>query len=238
MLSFSACKKDSKPVVHIAQPLLDTIYTNTYEGVIPCPDCPGMESSIRIYNDSTISRTIYYEGKNELPTTKVGTWKLKDSVFIATFDREKLFFKIKDANRILRVGSDLKEVEGEFASDYILHKQKKFSYNDLEGVYTVGDTLNLYNKLEISHQKKDNYTLALSYVNKLDSLTNCSTKLKAVLDKSYQLNAPLKDKGNLRVIFTKKEAHIVYENIHKDSVTFTCSDSLRQVPFQGSYKKQ
>ena len=120
---FTACKNEKEDIVVIEQPLLDTIFCNTFEGIIPCPDCPGIESSIRIYKDSTISRTIYYQDKNELPTTKVGTWKLKDSVFTATFDREKLFYRIKDYNHLLRVGSDLKEVKGEFAADYILHKK-------------------------------------------------------------------------------------------------------------------
>ncbi len=238
ILLFTACKKADKPDVVIAQPLLDTIFCNTYEGIIPCPDCPGIESSIRIYKDSTISRTIYYEGKNELPLTKVGTWKRKDSVFIATFDREKLFFRIKDYNKILRVGSDLKEVTGEYANDYILHKKEKFNHQIIEGTYTVGDTLNLYNKLAIKHLKKEKYRLEFTFYNKFDSLTNCTTMLNAVLDKGNQLNAPLNNNGNLKIIFTKKEAHVLYENIHKDSVKFKCNDSLRLVPFQASYKKQ
>lgn len=239
LVVFTACKKDNKDVVVIKQSLLDTIFCNTYEGIIPCPDCPGIESSIRVYKDSTISRTIYYQGKNELPETKVGTWQRKDSVFIAVFDREKLFYKIKDYNNLLRVGSDLKEVKGEFAADYVLHKKSKFKNENIEGAYVVGDTLNLYKKLKIKHIKKDKYNLEFTYYNKLDSLTNCSTNLSANLDKSQQLNAALDDKnGNLRIVFTKKEAHVLFENIHKDSIKFKCNDSIRYVPFQASYKKQ
>ncbi|RRA96472.1 copper resistance protein NlpE N-terminal domain-containing protein [Paenimyroides viscosum] len=238
MYFFSACKKDDKVAVIIEPAMLDTIFSNTFEGIIPCPDCPGVETSIRIYKDSTISRTIYYEAKNELPLTKVGTWKLKDSVFIATFDREKLFFKIKDHNSILRVGSDLKEVKGELAPDYVLHKKDKFKFSSIEGDYTVGDTLNLFNKLNIEHLKNDKYNLHFTFYNKLDSLTNCTTKLNAILDNSYQLNAALKPDGNLRIVFTKKEAHVLFENIHKDSVKFNCNDSLRFVPFQASYTKR
>lgn len=234
---FIACKKDKKVVVTIEQPLLDTIFCNTFEGIIPCPDCPGIETSIRIYKDSTISRTIYYQDKNELPATKVGTWKLNDSVFTATFDREKLFYRIKDYKQLLRVGSDLKEVKGEFANDYILRKKSKFKNHTIEGIYTVGDTINLHNKLKIKHLKSEKYNLEFTFYNKLDSLTNCKTTLKASLDKGNQLNAPLNNKGNLRIIFTKKEAHVLFENIHRDSVKFKCNDSLRYVPFQGSYKK-
>lgn len=237
VLLFTACKKDNKVAIVIAQPLLDSIFCNTYEGTIPCPDCPGIETSIRVYKDSTISRTIYYQDKNELPTTKVGTWKLKDSVFTATFDREKLFYRIKDYNQLLRVGSDLKEVKGELADDYILHRKRKFNPENIEGTYTVGDTLNLSNKLKIKHLKKDNYNLEFTFYNKLDSITNCTTNLNALLDKGNQLNATLNNDGNLRIIFTKKEAHVLFENISKDSIKFKCNDSLRFVPFHGSYKK-
>lgn len=236
---FTSCKKENKVAVVINPQLLDTIFSSTYEGIIPCPDCPGVETSIRFYNDSTISRTIYYQDKNELPQTKVGTWKLKDSVFIAAFDREKLFYKIKDYNKLLRVGSDFKDVKGEFASDYVLNKKTKFNHKTIEGTYTVGDTLNLYNKLNIKHLKNEKYNLEFTFVNKLDSLTNCVTNLSANLDKGCQLNASLNDtNGNLRIIFTQKEAHVLYENIHKDSVKFNCNDSLRFVPFQASYKKR
>lgn len=240
IVGFIGCSKKDKndaPIV-IQQALLDTIYSSTYEGIIPCPDCPGIETSIRIYNDSTISRTIYYQDKNELPVTKIGTWKLKDSVFQATFDREKLFYKIKGTDKILRVGSDLKEVTGELAKDYVLHKSTLFKSKNIECEYVAGDTLNLYNKIKITHSKKDHFNVQFTHYNKLDSLTNCTTKLDAVLDKGHHLNIPLnKEKGNLRIIFTKKEAHVLFENISKDSIKFNCNDSLRFLPLEGSYRK-
>lgn len=238
IIFFTSCKKDDKTIVVIEQSLLDTIFCNTYEGIIPCPDCPGIETSIRIYKDSTISRTIYYQNKNELPTTKVGIWKRKDSIFTATFDREKLFYRIKDYKQLLRVGSDLKEVKGEFAADYILHKKTNFKHQNIEGIYTVGDTTNLYNELKIIYLKNEKYNLEFTFYNKLDSIANCKINLNASLDKGNQLNAPLNNEGNLKVIFTQKEAHILFENIHKDSVKFKCNDSLRFVPFNGSYVKQ
>lgn len=237
-LILSCGKKVKEPVV-IQQSLLDTIFTNTFDGTIPCPDCPGIETAIRIYSDSTISRTVYYQEKNKLPETKVGTWKLKDSVFEATFDREKLFYRIKDDSKILRVGSDLKEVKGEFANDYILNKRKAFKYINLEGFYVAGDSLNLSNKLTIKHLKRDNYQIILEHFNKFDTLKNCKTELKAVVDKNQQLVSALNNKKEaLRVIFTRKEAHVVLDNIAADSVLFKCKDSLLNIPFNGSYKKQ
>lgn len=239
VLLIVSCRDNKKNTIFLEQALLDTIFCNTFEGIIPCPDCPGIETAIRIYKDSTISRTVYYQDKNSLPETKVGTWKLKDSIFEATFDREKLFYRIKNHEKILRVGSDLKEVKGEFAGDYILYKRKPFNHSNIEGWYSVGDTLNLYNKLRIKHVKKEHYQLTFKHFNTFDSLHNCVAKLDATLDKSYQLSAALNDKkANLRVLFTKKEAHVFFENIPNDSVQFKCADSLKHIPFNGSYLKQ
>lgn len=239
ILGLVSCSKKEKPPVVIQPELLDTIFSSSYEGIIPCPDCPGIETTIRIYNDSTISRTIYYQERNELPITKVGTWKLKDSVFVATFDREKLFYKIKGIDKILRVGSDFKEVTGELSADYVLHKAIPFKFKQIEGEYLVGDTVNLYNKIIIKHTKKHHFNIEFTHFNKIDSLNNCTTTLDALLDKGHQLNASLnEDKGNLKVIFTKKEAHVLFENIDKDSVQFKCNDTLRSLPLQGSYRKQ
>ncbi len=234
----ASCDKKEEKKVFIQPGLLDTIFSNTFEGIIPCPDCPGIESSIRIYSDSTISRTVFYQDRNELPITKVGTWKLKDSVFTAIFDREKLFYRIKNYNQLLRVGSDLKEVQGEFANDYILHKRNPFKAENIEGIYLRGDTLNTHFKLRITNVKKDSYNLKIAYYNNVDSLNNCSKQLKAILDKNNQLQAKLNDdKSYLRVIFTQKEAHIVIENVTKDSINNFCKSIPNDI-FYGAYKKR
>lgn len=99
--SLTACSKKEKTFVLIEPSLLDTIFNSTYKGIIPCLNCPGIETTIQIYNDSTISKTIYYQESNRPLETKIGTWKLNDSIFIATFDREKLFYKIKNSELIL-----------------------------------------------------------------------------------------------------------------------------------------
>ena len=240
VVGLASCSKKDKnqEVVFIEPALLDTIFSNSYEGIIPCPDCPGIETTVRIYSDSTISRTVYYQEKSTLPTTKIGTWTLEDSVFHATFDREKLFFKIKDADKILRVGSDFKEVSGDLAANYVLHKAPLFSPQMIEGLYYSGDTLNIFNQIQVKHLKKDAYNVSIAHINKSDSLCNCDSKWKAILDKDHQLNIDLnKEKEPLKIIFTKQEAHVLFDNHRRDSISFQCVDSLRKLPVVGAYKK-
>jgi|SRR5690554_165186 len=233
-----SCSKKEKEPIFIQPELLDTIFSSAYEGMIPCPNCPGIETTIRIYNDSTISRTIYYQESKRPVETKMGTWKLKDSVFIATFDRDKLFYKIKNGQLILRVGSDLKEVKGALSEDYELRKALPFNPEQIEGDYILGDSL-LYQKISIKHLNKDRYQTNFSHHNILDSITNCEVKIQALLDKEYRLNIALKEeKENIKISFTKKEAHVVYENVLIDSVLFSCNDTLKMPSVQGIYKKE
>src|SRR5690554_5594068 len=194
-----SCSKKEKEPIFIQPELLDTIFSSAYEGMIPCPNCPGIETTIRIYNDSTISRTTYYQESNRFLETKIGTWKLSDSVFIALFDREKLFYKIKNSDLILRVGSDLKEVKGALSADYELHKALPFQPEQIEGAYVLGDSLTFY-KMNIKHLQKDRFNTTFNYFNTLDSLTNCEMKLNALLNKEHQLSVSLKkEKAEIKI---------------------------------------
>lgn len=244
LAALSSCNKKDKeiPPVFIQPQLLDTIFSNSYEGIIPCPDCPGIETKIRIFNDSTISRTIYYQGKNELPQTKMGTWKLKDSIFEASFDREKLFYKIKSGNIILRVGSDLKEVEGKLANDYVLRKENAFDIQKYLGEYVLGDFAAQHNKLNLSIDKKKNIEIALASILENDSIAKCNIHLKGKLNKENIIEVNLgneKDsvKRLMKILFTVKEAHVYFENISKDSIALKCNDSLK-TNYQGTYNKR
>src|SRR5690606_34752773 len=83
-----------------------------------------------------------------------GTWKRKDSIFTASFDREKLFYKIKNGSTILRVGSDLKEITGEMAAGYTFKRTEDFDDDNILGKYITGDTLGAYREIKIFRSKK------------------------------------------------------------------------------------
>lgn len=235
-------KDKDKPPVVIQPELLDSIFSNSFEAIIPCPDCAGIETTIRIFKDSTISRTIYYQGRNELPERKMGTWKLKDSIFEAKFDREKLFYKIKSGNSILRVGSDLKEVEGDLAKNYIFKSTKPFSIEDHLGSYFMGNQAENYNKLEIIQNKKNNISIELSSYMINDSISKCLLKFNGKLNKENTIEVQLSEKNDsiqqlMKILFTVREAHVFFENVSKDSIPLKCKDSLN-INYQGTYLKR
>lgn len=242
-LAFTSCslKDKEKLPVHIQPQLLDTIFSSSYEGIIPCPDCAGIETKIKFYKDSTIRRTVYFQGRNELPETKTGTWKLKDSIFEAKFDRDKLFYKIKSGSLILRVGSDLKEVKGDLAKEYVLKKAESFDLDKYLGIYYLGSLSENYNKLTLSQIKKNTVKIAFSAFLENDSISKCNLNFEGKLNKENIIEVNIGSKKDslqklMKILFTIKEAHVYFENIPKDSIALKCSDSL-QINYQGSYLK-
>lgn len=243
-ITLASCnfKDKDKPPVVIQPELLDSIFSNSFEAIIPCPDCAGIETTIRIFKDSTISRTIYYQGRNELPQTKMGTWKLKDSIFEAKFDREKLFYKIKSGNSILRVGSDLKEVEGVLAKNYSFKRSNPFDLEQHLGSYFMGNQSENYNKLELLSNKKNQVSIELSSYLTNDSIAKCKLKFNGKLNKENIIEVQLNEKKDsiqklMRILFTVREAHVYFENVPKDSIPIKCSDSLN-INYQGTYLKR
>lgn len=243
-ITLTSCtfKDKDKPQVIIQPELLDSIFSNSFEAIIPCPDCAGIETIIRIFKDSTISRTIYYQGRNELPQTKMGTWKLKDSIFEAKFDREKLFYKIKSGNSILRVGSDLKEVNGDLAKNYIFKSAEPFSIENHLGPYFMGNQAENYNKLEISQDKKNQVSINLSSYFTNDSIVKCHLKLVGKLNKENIIEVQLNEKKDsiqqlMKILFTVREVHVFFENISKETPSLECKDSLN-INYQGTYLKR
>lgn len=242
-ISLASCglKDKEKPPVYIQPQVLDSIFSGSYQGIIPCPDCAGIETTIKIFKDSTITRTVYYQGKSDLPVTRTGTWKLKDSIFEAKFDRDKLFYKIKSGNLILRVGSDLKEIKGELAKDYVLKRAESFNLEKVLGVYHLGDTSENYNKLLLNELKKGIIGIDLSSYIENDSLAKCHLKFEGKLNKENIIEVNLGNKKDsiqrlMKILFTIREAHVYFENVPKDSIALKCKDSLN-INYQGTYLK-
>lgn len=243
VLSIVSCGKKDKveTPVFIQQEVFDTIFNSSYQAIVPCPDCPGIETTLRFYNDSTIVRTTYYEDKNQLPQTKTGTWKRKDSIFTASFDREKLFYKIKNGSTILRVGSDLKEITGEMAAGYTFKRTEDFDDDNILGKYITGDTLGDYREIQIFKTNKKLFSINFIGSQKTDSIRYCQYNLKGQINDRNELTADLKQindslKGELKFVFTRKEVHALYEGISRDSLPTLCKDQVF-IPIEGSYKK-
>ncbi len=242
MLTLASCKKDAeKKIPTVIQPeIMDSIFSNRFEGVIPCPDCPGIETTLAIHADSTLNKIVYYQDKQELPQQYSGTWKLKDSVFEANFDGNKEFYKIKKGSLLARVGSDRKEVIGKLAQDYLLERAQQIVLDSLSGTYVKGDSLSEpYQVLHLKHLKKDHFELKIILTGK--ERTAEFSANGTYNKENNQIEIPLKDAypdllGTLLIQFSKGKIHLTTkEKEHFEELKSFWDDTFS---IQGTYNKE
>lgn len=104
--------------------------TGDYQGIIPCADCEGIKTNIRL-KDKTFEKTSIYLGKDVNLFTTKGTWKnINSNIIVLTEDTEESFYKIED-NLLIMLDKEQNLLNTQL---YSLHK---IDYNtDAEGNFT------------------------------------------------------------------------------------------------------
>ncbi len=122
-LSDSDAVAETTPIdtVHTSQNSLD--WSGTYEGTIPCADCPGIKTTVVLNSDNTFSLTSEYMERNT---------KLEDKgSFMWHNNGSVVHLKGKETDLKLKVGEDMlfyldqegEEIIGPLEEDYILFKK-------------------------------------------------------------------------------------------------------------------
>lgn len=108
---------------HTSQISLD--WDGTYSGILPCADCEGIETVIRLNKDNSFSFSQKYLGKET--TQGINT----SGTFTWTADGNKIILSITNNNRMFQVGenkltwldNDGNKITGNTAANYVLQKQ-------------------------------------------------------------------------------------------------------------------
>ena len=108
---------------HNSQNSLD--WDGVYEGVLPCEDCEGIETSIRLKKNLDYVLSQHYLGRaedeeNNLNETGKFEWN-KQGNTISLGERQKLYFRVSE-NYLLQVFKDESKVMGDSAIKYRLTK--------------------------------------------------------------------------------------------------------------------
>ncbi|MBZ9730817.1 copper resistance protein NlpE [Salegentibacter sp. JZCK2] len=103
-------------------------WTGVYEGVLPCENCDGIETSIQLNKNLDYVLSQHYLGKaeaeeNNLNETGKFEWN-KQGNTINLGERQKLYFKVSE-NYLLQVFKDESKVMGDSAMKYRLTKTNK-----------------------------------------------------------------------------------------------------------------
>lgn len=242
LLGLTSCKKndENKVPIEIQPEVLNALFNNKYQGVLPCGDCSGIETIIALRADSTLSKLVFYKDKDSYPKNFDGTWKLKDSVFEVNFNGDKEFYKIKSDSLIARVGADLKEVKGKLAEDYLLALKQPLKWDEVTGIYISGDTLSeSYKKFELQEVKKNDFRLMYTSITASDT---CTFKARGIIDKmADEIIFPMKTiekdlEGDLKIYFTEDFAHFKLNDLVDIPAQQFC-DSI-SINLNGNFKQQ
>ncbi|SKB84795.1 Uncharacterized lipoprotein NlpE involved in copper resistance [Salegentibacter holothuriorum] len=123
-LESSAEKIGTKPDnAHNSRNSLD--WGGVYEGVLPCEDCDGIETSIRLKQNLDYVLSQHYLGKKEAEESNINQtgkfeWN-KQGNTISLGERQKLYFQVSE-NYLLQVFKDESKVMGDSAIKYRLTK--------------------------------------------------------------------------------------------------------------------
>ncbi|MBC9931435.1 copper resistance protein NlpE N-terminal domain-containing protein [Chitinophaga qingshengii] len=98
-----------------------THITGTYQGTLPCADCPGMDYQISLFDDHTFTELVSYQGRGQgIAYTEKGTWQqINDSIVSIKKKTDSSSF-LASENKLLVLDKQGKRIEGALASNYVL----------------------------------------------------------------------------------------------------------------------
>lgn len=97
-------------------------WEGTYEGLLPCGDCEGIKTSIRINRDKTYVARETYKGRSDSIFESKGTFKWDVKGQKITLSDSKKHPYLVGENILIHLNKDGNRVSGEMAEKYILKK--------------------------------------------------------------------------------------------------------------------
>ncbi len=95
-----------------------------YVGTLPCADCEGIETKLRINYDNSFELKERYIGKSNRDFTSEGTFRWNNAgntVILDSFDQPRSYFVAE--NYLLHLDTEGNRIEGELAQYYVLTKE-------------------------------------------------------------------------------------------------------------------
>jgi len=108
--------------MHTSQISLD--WNGTYEGTLPCADCPGIKTTIELKDDNTFTQDLEYLDKDTRfnETGKIEWHENGNNITLISEEGEKQQFKVREGSLVM-LNADGKENTGALAEHYVLNKK-------------------------------------------------------------------------------------------------------------------
>lgn len=105
---------------HYASNALD--YTGIYAGTIPAADCPGIEVTLVLNDDSTFSCDYDYLERDASFESKGRYWVEKNLLTTVGERSDTMYYKVEE-NRLRQLDSQKQPIPGKVGEKYVLLKQ-------------------------------------------------------------------------------------------------------------------
>tara|TARA_R110000850_G_scaffold80862_1_gene173554 strand:+ start:97905 stop:98354 length:450 start_codon:yes stop_codon:yes gene_type:complete len=116
-------KVQQVPDMHTSENTLD--WHGTYQGILPCADCEGIQTEVTLLDNNTYTIKRIYLGKEETVFEETGDlqWTEGGSTVVLTNkkDGNATLFKVGE-NHLKQLDREGRAIEGELAEKYMLQK--------------------------------------------------------------------------------------------------------------------
>lgn len=112
------------PDMHDSRNSLD--WAGVYRGVLPCADCPGIETRVSVQRDGSFERTTRYLGKGDRVFVERGRfeWDAEGRRVLTRADDGGTQWYQVGEGRLFHLDRDGNRVRGELAGHYVLEKNR------------------------------------------------------------------------------------------------------------------
>jgi len=125
LFALSACTSKGKTCNN---PQNSLNWEGTYSGVIPCADCPGIETRITLNTDETYYISWKYQEKRNAAHQNAGTFRWDaggSTITLGNFDKDKYPVRYKVIeNQLIQLDMQGNIITGDLAQNYILTKEE------------------------------------------------------------------------------------------------------------------
>lgn len=119
-----ALNKAGETVKETTTLIKEEIIKGTYQGVLPCADCEGIQFELTLNADKTYELKQTYLGKKEtLADTFKGNYSLQDNIIKLDGLKDMSNLFEMEINQLRYLDAEGNEVTGELADKYILKKK-------------------------------------------------------------------------------------------------------------------
>ena len=101
--------------------ILDSI-AGTYEGTLPAADCPGIETTLTLNPDKTLTLHSVYIDRDSSFDEK-GTYTLEGNILTLKEEGGEISYYKVEENKVRLLNDDKQEITGALAEHYILNKE-------------------------------------------------------------------------------------------------------------------